>query len=135
MRNKRNADIASDRHLPFEEIRLRMAGIHRQEEKIGRRCNTRRLNDAAVKRSFLEELELESRAADIPEGGSVEDQWIIIKNDFIAYGENNLGNLLTRRNQWITDDTWRKIYERKNAKAAIERAKTRGAKVVACRRS
>ncbi|XP_058816287.1 uncharacterized protein LOC131679564 [Topomyia yanbarensis] len=103
--------------------------IHRQEEKIGRRFNTRRLEDAAVRRSFVEELE--NQAA---EGGSVEDQWTAIKNAFIATGENNLGELRTQRKQWITDDSWMKIEERRDAKAAIERAKTRGAKAAARQR-
>ncbi|XP_058817284.1 uncharacterized protein LOC131680587 [Topomyia yanbarensis] len=130
VRNKRSADIASD-HL-IGEIRLRIARIHRQEEKIGRRFNTRRLEDAAVRRSFVEELK--NHVADIPEGGRVEDQWTAIKNTFIATGENNLGKLRTQRKQWITDDTWKKIEERWDAKAAIERAKTRGAKAAAPQR-
>ncbi|XP_058828450.1 craniofacial development protein 2-like [Topomyia yanbarensis] len=50
VRNKRSADIASDHHLLIGEIRLRIARIQRQEEKIGRRFNTRRLEDAAVRR-------------------------------------------------------------------------------------
>ncbi|XP_058828392.1 uncharacterized protein LOC131688237 [Topomyia yanbarensis] len=112
--------------FPHRPIRLRIARIQRQEDKIGRRFNTRRLEDAAVRRSFVEELE--NHAADIPEGGSVEDQWTAIKNAFIATGENNLGELRTQRKQWITDDTWKQIEERRDAKAAIERAKTRGAK-------
>lgn len=38
------------------------------------------------------------------------------------------------RKQWTTDDTWRKIEERRNVKATIERTKTRGAKAVARQR-
>lgn len=110
MRNKRSADIVSDL---IGEIRLRIARIHRQEEEIGSRSNTRRMEDASVKRSFIEELE--NRAADITEGGSVEHQWSTIKNAFVTTGENNLSELRTRRKQWITDDTWRKIEERRNA--------------------
>ncbi|XP_062715224.1 craniofacial development protein 2-like [Aedes albopictus] len=97
VRNKRSADIASDHHLLIGEIRLRIARIQRQEEKIGRRFHTRRLEDVAVKRSFVEELE--NRATNIPEGGSIEDQWSTIKNAFIATGEKNLGVLRTRRKQ------------------------------------
>ncbi|XP_058811188.1 uncharacterized protein LOC131676078 [Topomyia yanbarensis] len=47
VRNNRSADIAYDHHLLIGEIRLRIARIYRQEEKIGRRVNTRRLEDAA----------------------------------------------------------------------------------------
>ncbi|XP_058811258.1 craniofacial development protein 2-like [Topomyia yanbarensis] len=97
VRNKRSADIASDHYLQIGEIRLRIARIHRQEEKIGRRFNTRRLEDAAVRRSFVEELK--NHAAEIPEGGSVEDQWTAIKNAFIATGETNLGELRTQSKQ------------------------------------
>lgn len=132
VRNKRSADIASDHHLLIGEVRLRIARIRRQEERVGRRFNTRRLEDATVKRSFVEELE--TRAANISEGGSVEEQWTAIKNAFITTSENNLGELRTRRKQWITDETWRKIEERREAKAAIERAKTRGAKALSRQR-
>ncbi|XP_058443820.1 craniofacial development protein 2-like [Malaya genurostris] len=55
----------------------------------------------------------------IPEGGSVEDQWTAIKNAFIVTSENNLGELRTQRKQWITDETWTKIEERRGAKTAI----------------
>ncbi|XP_058828128.1 uncharacterized protein LOC131688019 [Topomyia yanbarensis] len=129
VRNKRSADIASDHHLLISEILLRIARIHRQEDQIGRRFNTRRLEDAAARRYFVEELE--NHAADIPAGGSVEDQWTAIKNAFITTGENNLGELHTQRKQWTPDGTWKKIEERRDAKAAIERAKTRGAKAAA----
>lgn len=73
---------------------------------------------------------MRAHAAGILEGGNVEEQCSAIKNTFIATGENNLCELLTQRKQSITDDTWRKTEERRNAKAAIERAKTRGAKAL-----
>ena len=129
VRNKRSADIASDHHLLIGEVRLRVARVQRREERQGRRFNTRRLGDPAVKRSFVEELG--TRAADVPNGGSVEDQWTAVKNAFIAASENNLGELRTRRKDWISDDTWRKIGERRDAKAAKERARTRSAKETA----
>ncbi|XP_058456943.1 uncharacterized protein LOC131434297 [Malaya genurostris] len=47
--------------------------------------------------------------------------------DWMISHENNLGELRTQRKQWITDETWTKIEERRGAKAAIQRSKTRGA--------
>ncbi|XP_058444316.1 craniofacial development protein 2-like [Malaya genurostris] len=107
VRNKRSADIASDHHLLIGEIRLRIARVMRQEERLGRRFDTCRLEDPAVKRSLVEELE--TRAAGIPEGGSVEEQRTAFKNAFTETCQNNLGELCARRKEWITDDTWRKI--------------------------
>ncbi|XP_058444101.1 craniofacial development protein 2-like [Malaya genurostris] len=126
VRNKRSVNIASDHHLLIGEIRLRIARVMRQEERLGRRFKTRRLEDPAVKRSFVEEPE--TRAAGIPEGGSVEEQWTAFKNAR-SLCQNNLGELRARRKEWITDDTWRKIEERRDAKAAIERARTREAAI------
>ncbi|XP_058816391.1 uncharacterized protein LOC131679674 [Topomyia yanbarensis] len=74
--NKRSADVAR-----------RRSGV-----------NTRRLEDAAVRRSIVDELE--NHAAEIPEGGSVEDQWTTIKNAFIATGENNLGAKAASRQRY-----------------------------------
>ncbi|XP_058447657.1 uncharacterized protein LOC131428033 [Malaya genurostris] len=94
------------------------------ENQIDHICISRK-DDTTVKRSFT--VELQTCAADIPEGGSVEDQWTAINNAFIATSENNLGELRTQKKQWITDETWTEIEERRGAKAAIQRYKTRGA--------
>ncbi|XP_062542189.1 uncharacterized protein LOC134210177 [Armigeres subalbatus] len=132
VRNKRSTHIASDHHLLIGEIRLRIARIQRQAETLERRFNTRRLEDLAVKRSLIQEIE--TGATDIPEGGSVEEQWMANKDPFIETSENNLSELRNQRKEWIADTTWRKIKERREAKAAIERARTSVAKYESCQR-
>ncbi|KAL1397256.1 hypothetical protein pipiens_002548 [Culex pipiens pipiens] len=116
VRNMRSADIASDHHLLVGEIRLRVARVVRQEEKVGCRFNVQRLANPEVHRAFVGELL--ARASDIPDS-TVEEEWQCIKDAFIATSENTLGVLRTQRKEWISDATWEKIEERKNAKAAI----------------
>ncbi|KAL1376157.1 hypothetical protein pipiens_017055 [Culex pipiens pipiens] len=122
----RSADIASDHHLLVGEIRLRVARVVRQEEKVGCRFNVQRLANPEVHRAFVGELQ--ARASDIPDS-TVEEEWQCIKDAFIATSENTLGVLRTQRKEWISDATWEKIEERKNAKAAIVCARTRATKI------
>lgn len=116
VRNKRSADITSKYHLLIDEVRLR----------IVRQFNIRRLEDPAVIRSLVEDLG--ARTTDFPGNGSLEEQWTTIKNAIIETSDINLGKLRTQRKEWITDAFWRKIEERIEANAAIERARTRVAK-------
>ncbi|KAL1403652.1 hypothetical protein pipiens_019268, partial [Culex pipiens pipiens] len=116
VRNMRSADIASDHHLVVGEIRLRVARVVRQEEKVGCRFNVQRLSNPEVARAFVGELQ--ARALEIPDS-TVEEEWQFIKDAFAVTGENTLGMLRTQRKEWISDATWDKIEERKQAKAAI----------------
>ena len=129
VRNKRSADIASDHHLVIAEVRLRVARVQRREEKVGCRYDVRRLQNPEVKRAFVEQLQ--ARATDMPSGGSVEEQWTVIKDAFITTSDETLGKARSERREWISDGTWRMIDERREAKASIERARTRAAKTVA----
>lgn len=77
---------------------------------------------------------MESRAANIPKGCSIEDYWAAIKNIYLVAGENNLSKILIQRKQWVTDDTGRKIEERRNIKVAIEWTKIRVAEAASHQR-
>ncbi|KAL1401542.1 hypothetical protein pipiens_006527 [Culex pipiens pipiens] len=125
VRNMRSANIASDHHLVVGEIRLRVARVVRQEEKVGCRFNVQRLSNPEVRRAFVGELQ--TRALEIPDS-TVEEEWQFINDAFAVIGENTLGMLRTQRKEWISDATWDKIEERKQAKAAIVSARTRATK-------
>ncbi|XP_055622491.1 craniofacial development protein 2-like [Toxorhynchites rutilus septentrionalis] len=132
VRNKRSADIASDHDLVIGEIRLRVARVQRREEKIGCRYDIRRLENPEVKRAFVEQLE--ARASELPPGGTVEEQWTGIKNTFTTTSDETLGKLRSGRREWMTDETWRIVDERRKAKADIGQARTRSAKAAARQR-
>uniref|UniRef100_A0A1B0GLA1 Uncharacterized protein n=1 Tax=Lutzomyia longipalpis TaxID=7200 RepID=A0A1B0GLA1_LUTLO len=132
VRNKRSADIASDHHLLIAEVRLRVARVNRKQEKVGKRFNTRRLESSEVREAFSQNLR--SRVSTLPAMDSVEQQWNGIKTAFIETGESVLGVLRTKRKCWISDETWEKVVERKEAKARVNNARTRSAKAVAQQR-
>ncbi|XP_055623636.1 uncharacterized protein LOC129767047 [Toxorhynchites rutilus septentrionalis] len=132
VRNKRSADIASDHHLVIAEIRLRVTRVQRREEKVGCRYDVCRLENPDVKRAFVEQLV--SRASELPVCGSVEELWSSIKNAFITTSEETLGEVRSTRREWISDEIWRMIDERREAKAGIEQARTRAAKTDARQR-
>lgn len=79
-----------------------------------------------MKLSIVDELKI--LAANEPEGGSVEKQWMAIMNAFIETFGNNLSELRTQRKEWITEEIWRKIDQRSELKVVIERAITRATK-------
>ncbi|XP_055623323.1 uncharacterized protein LOC129766750 [Toxorhynchites rutilus septentrionalis] len=70
----------------------------------------------------------------MPTSGSVEKLWSSIKNAFITTSDETLGKVRCTRREWISDETWRVIDERREAKAGIERARTRAAKTDARQR-
>ncbi|XP_055613261.1 uncharacterized protein LOC129759764 [Uranotaenia lowii] len=129
VRNKRSADIVSGHHLVLGEIRLRVARVQRREEKVGCRYDVRRLENLEVKRAYVEQLE--SRASKLPTDGTVEEQWCGIKNAFITTSHGTLGKVCGRRSEWMSDETWRMIDDRRKAKVGIEQACTGSAKAAA----
>ncbi|XP_055643754.1 uncharacterized protein LOC129779967 [Toxorhynchites rutilus septentrionalis] len=132
IRNKRSADIASDHHLVIADLRLRVVRVQRREEKVGCRYDVRRLGNSEMRRAFVEQLVL--RTSELPASGSVEELWSSIKNAFITTSDETLSKVRSTQREWISDKTWRMIDERREAKAGIERARTRAAKTDARQR-
>ncbi|XP_035785928.1 uncharacterized protein LOC118463450 isoform X1 [Anopheles albimanus] len=117
------ADIASDHLLVIGEMCLRLENVQRRVKgAVGELFDTNRLSDRNVKNSFVKEVR--TRACNgVPSTETVQEQWTAIEDGFITASEKILGVPGTKREEWISDSTWQKIAERKEAKAAIERTK------------
>ena len=53
------------------------------------------------------------------------EDWYDIRDAYIETCEEVLGKVERNRKEWITDDTWRKIEERRQLKVDVDRARTR----------
>ena len=53
------------------------------------------------------------------------EDWNAIKVMYIETCRHLLGKVEKNRKEWLTDDTWRKIDERRELKAVVDRARTR----------
>ena len=53
------------------------------------------------------------------------EDWNNIRDVYIETCEEVLGKVERNRKEWLTDDTWRKIEERRQLKVEVDRARTR----------
>ncbi|ETN61698.1 hypothetical protein AND_006627 [Anopheles darlingi] len=136
VRSVKSADIASDHLLVVGEIGLALETVQRSvEAAIGDPFNINLLSDRNVKDSFV--MELRKRAENLPSTGTVEEQWTAIKDIFITTSEKMLGVVGrpgTKTEEWVSEETWQMIAKRKEAKAAIQLAKTVKKRIEADRR-
>ncbi|XP_053956129.1 uncharacterized protein LOC128861771 [Anastrepha ludens] len=124
VKNKRGADIGSDHYLILTTLRLKVAAVKR-ENKQTRRHNISQLKVAEVANAYIDAL----KSAERNNRGESRDHWPGIKNIFITAANNHIGYIKTNRKEWISDETWNLIQQRKAAKAAINTARTRSAKL------
>lgn len=122
VRNKRSADVASDHHLVIGVVRLRIARIQRPAERVGRRFDVSKLKSDGVKVAFVESV----KQHHIPESiNDIDSQWNTVKNAFITASEETLGDVPRHRKEWMSDELWAKIEERRLAKDRMMRQKLR----------
>jgi hypothetical protein len=127
VRNLRSADVGSDHHLLIGSLRIRIARVKPRRERINSRFDTMKLNDPDIKAAFVAELRSNLAMTQL-EHADIESQWASVKNAFLNTSSSVLGKNVYERKEWITDETWKTIESRRDAKAAINTAKTRAAK-------
>ncbi|XP_073820500.1 uncharacterized protein [Musca autumnalis] len=120
VRNKRIADISSDHRLVIAELKLKVLRANDPGTIRSRKFNIGKLKSPQISNAFYSNVETETEnvSRDIP----IDVQWDTIKSAFISTSETVLGNLPKSCKKWISDDTWAKIDERRNA---MNNAKTR----------
>lgn len=125
VRNKRSADIGSDHHLIVGEFEIRTARAFKPQEKRGKRFNTLKLRDQETRSNFAAGLETCLPVLDCED---INNQWSSIKSAFLQASNDILGPVICDRKEWMTDETWRAIDDRRTAKQAINISRTRAAK-------
>jgi hypothetical protein len=126
--NKRSADIGSDHHLVVAEIKIKIARVFNRNKHVRKRFDVDKLKEPNTKAVYVSELRDQLSGSDPRYAENMNDRWNHIKTAFLDTSKRVLGELAPNRKAWMSDETWRMIDERREAKAAINRARTRAAK-------
>jgi endonuclease/exonuclease/phosphatase family metal-dependent hydrolase len=113
----RSADIGSDHHLVLGTLRVRFVRIPRKNSVRRKKYDVRKLEHRDIKSQFTQSLR--QNLQEVHQHHSVEDQWRAVKESFITVSDKVLGYLQPERKEWMTDDTWKKVEERRAAKMEV----------------
>ncbi|XP_065370932.1 uncharacterized protein LOC135963085 [Calliphora vicina] len=123
VRNKRGADCGSDHHLLIGTIRLKVAAI-RRADKAQRKYNVDKLKNPTIKNNYIDSLNTSLQT--IP--NNTVPNWNTIKTCFTNAAHEHIGYKEDKRKQWISDNTWDLISERRDTKGLLNTARTRNEK-------
>ncbi|XP_072382737.1 uncharacterized protein [Diabrotica undecimpunctata] len=117
VRNKRGADIASDHHLVIGTIKIKMAKNKTTRNTKRPTYNLDKLKTVPGRHMFREKLQLKTREREI-------NSWEDFADVLTEIAEDKLGKKEKDRKEWISDETWNLIEERKQRKKDILQART-----------
>ena len=122
----RGADIGSDHNLVICSIQLSLKAVHKQGKALRKVFNTDRLKENHIKQEFAIKLQNRFRILEDLEDDEdeVENTWKRIKDNYNQTAEEVLGYRKRDRKDWISDQTWTKIEERKKIKTKLNAAKS-----------
>ena len=126
----READADSDHNLVVGTIKLKLASTYKKKENRNR-YNNQNLKLKEVKQKFTIEIKnrfncLEEISENSATGGIhvIEQKWKKFKQIYNETAEKVLGFQKGKNKPWISDESWKKIDERKGLKKKVEDAKS-----------
>ncbi|XP_072167451.1 uncharacterized protein [Diadema setosum] len=120
---RRGGDVGSDHYLLVGTLRLRLKRRKEGNTAILRPIAVENLANTEVATKF--KLELTNRFAVLQHSEDVEEEWHQTKTCINEAAEKIIGKRRgTRRQQWISQDTWKLIDERKQVKSQRDQSKT-----------
>lgn len=114
VRARRGADCGSDHHLVTADVRLKVASHKAQLNRTQKRLDSDRLKTKETAKEFSLKLQNSFAALEKPE--SVDEKWCMIKKVIIDSSEAVIGYRKKKKKPWVSDETMRKIEERKQLK-------------------
>ena len=122
----RGADVGSDHNLIICSVKLSLKAVPKIGESLRKVYCIDKLKDRQIKQEFS--LKLKNRFSILEdttdEEHEVESTWKIIKDNYNKTAEEVLGYRNRDRKDWISDQTWQKIEDRKKIKAKMNTAKS-----------
>ena len=115
VRVRRGADVGSDHHLVTARIQLKLRRTDRQQTGH-RRFDVNKLDDPGVKKSYLVQLKKRYQALveqDDHTNNNVDEinsLWTPVKKSY----QEIMGHREKKHKEWISQEAWQKIEERRN---------------------
>jgi hypothetical protein len=133
VRNKRGADIGSDHHLVMAKLKLKIQASKQRAQHPRKRYNISRLEEDKTTQEYFK-LELTNRFQVLTdmeraENETIEEKWRKIGTIFTETSEKVLGFKEKNKKNWMTQQTWEKIRERKRVKDEMNVCKTQAKKI------
>ena len=98
VRVKRGADINSNHHLLVGEFRMKLAAKKKTDNKVQRRFEIRKLQNAKIRQELG--ITLRNRFQALEEGKNIDEKWTRCKNAITDTCEQVLGCWEARRKDW-----------------------------------
>ncbi|XP_065578596.1 craniofacial development protein 2-like [Artemia franciscana] len=123
VRGFRGADVNSDHILMIAEVRIKMKAQKRKTNTAThKQFDTDKLKDPDIRKNFciflhngLEALNLLNETNDF----DIENTWTSVKSVYHDVAKANLGFKKRKKEEWISDDTWKYISKRKETRTLI----------------
>ena len=132
MRSKRGADIGSDHHLVVAKFKMKIQAYSQRTRQLRKRYDISKLKDDKKVRELFK-IELKNRFQILTDMENIENETVEetrrkIRTAFVETSENVLGFKERNKKDWMTQQTWEKIRERKNVKEEMNVCKTQARK-------
>ena len=124
VRVRRGADVGSDHQLVVAKVRVKLRKVEKQEI-VNTKFNLEKLKDPQTKNTFKLQLRNRYQAlADLenhtpPGTEEINPKWLRIKTAYLETAEECLGKKVKQRKDWMKEDTWKAIEQRRDTKKKV----------------
>ncbi|CAG2254859.1 unnamed protein product [Mytilus edulis] len=126
VRNKRGADIASDHHLIIAKIQLKLLSTKKAKSRR-KKFNVDLFKDPKVVQDY--HILLQNKFGVLEnlhdEETSINTAWEMTRDSIVQACEETVGYLQQNRKQWMSENTWKIVNERRQVKEKVLTAITR----------
>jgi len=114
----RGADAAGDHQLLIGSVQLKIAALRVRDTADRPKFNTDKLKSKMIHKNLEKEIEkITQRTQKANE--STEKKWHSIRTALLEASEEILGRRKISRKEWISDDTWGRIANRREIKGKL----------------
>jgi hypothetical protein len=122
VRVKRGADVGSDHHLVVGKLKIKLRRTDTPPKQL-KRFNISKLKDANIRQEF--NIQLKNRFETLAvQSNNIEEDWNQLADTYRSCAKEVLGYKRKKDKEWLREDTWRAIEERKKMKAKISECKS-----------
>jgi hypothetical protein len=127
VRNKRGADIGSDIDLVVDLFKLKVLASHRKFQTCAEKLNIENSKQTEIKNEFRIKLQNKYQQLQRTEDQKkdIEDFWNEGKSVLIKTTEEVIGYREKGRKEWMSNETWNTIKQRREEKIKLNMAKMR----------